>query len=317
GLQELGWTDGRSVRVDPRGRPGAPERNGKYAAELVALAPAVILATGLPSVEPLMRVTRTVPIVFVQMTDPVGAGVVESLARPGGNVTGFTNLEFGMGGKWLELLKEIAPGVRRVGILRDTNASGIGLLAAIQGVAPTFQIGLNPLGARTLSEAERAVMAFARGPDGALIVLPSGLTLVHRDSIVALVARHRLPTVYGLRPFVTSGGLISYGADTIEPYRGAAGYVDRILKGEKPADLPVQADQVRAGNQPQNCQSARARNAPNRARPRRRGDRMRTRREFITLLGSAAAWPLAARAEQRERVRRILQLDLKRLNLAL
>ena len=241
GLQELGWTDGRNVRIDYRWSAGDPERNARYAAELVALAPAVILATGLPSVEPLMRVTRTVPIVFVQMTDPVGAGVVESLARPGGNVTGFTNLEFGMGGKWLELLKEIAPGVRRVGILRDTNASGIGLLAAIQGVAPTFQIGLNPLGARTLSEIERAVMAFARGPDGALIVLPSGLTLVHRDSIIALVARHRLPTVYGLRPFVTSGGLISYGADTIEPYRGAAGYVDRILKGEKSADLPVQA----------------------------------------------------------------------------
>ena len=241
GLQELGWTDGRNVRLEYRWGAGDADRNARYAAELVALAPAVILATGSPTVEPLIRATRTVPIVFVQMTDPVGAGVVESLARPGGNATGFTNAEYGMSGKWLELLKEIAPGVRRAGVLRDTNVTGIGMLAAIQAVAPSLGVELSPLGAHTVGEIERTVAAFARGSNGALIVTPSGLAIVHRDLIITLAARHRLPAIYGLRAFVTAGGLISYGADAIEPYRGAAGYVDRILKGEKPADLPVQA----------------------------------------------------------------------------
>jgi putative ABC transport system substrate-binding protein len=241
GLQELGWTDGRNVRIDYRWGAGDRERNAKYAAELVALAPAVILATGSPTVEPLMRTTRTVPIVFVQMTDPVGAGVVESLARPGGNATGFTNAEYGQSVKWLELVKEIAPGVRRAAVLRDTNVSGIGMFAAIQAVAPSLGVELSPLAARTVGEIERTVTAFARSSNGALIVTPSGLAILHRDLIIALAARHRLPAVYGLRPFVTAGGLVSYGANTIEPYRGAAGYVDRILKGEKPADLPVQA----------------------------------------------------------------------------
>jgi putative ABC transport system substrate-binding protein len=241
GLQALGWTDGRNVRIDYRWGAGDPERNEKYAAELIALDPAVILATGLPSVEPLVRATRTVPIVFAQVPDPVGAGVVESLARPGGNATGFTNLEYGQSAKWLELLKDIAPGVRRAGFLRDTNATGMALLGALQSVAPSFGVELTPLNARTVDEIERAITAFARGSNGGLIVMPTGLAIGHRDLIIALAARHRLPAVYPLRPFVTTGGLISYGPDSIEPYRGAAGYVDRILKGEKPADLPVQA----------------------------------------------------------------------------
>jgi putative ABC transport system substrate-binding protein len=167
--------------------------------------------------------------------------VVESLARPGGNATGFTNAEYGLSGKWLELVKEIAPGVRRAAVLRDTNVTGIGMFAAIQAVAPSLGVELSPVGARTVGEIERTVTAFARSSNGALIVTRSGLAILHRDLIIALAARHRLPTVYGLRPFVTAGGLVSYGANTIEPYRGAAGYVDRILKGEKPADLPVQA----------------------------------------------------------------------------
>ena len=240
GLQELGWTDGRNVRIDYRWSAGDPEGNAKYAAELIALAPAVILATGLPTVEPLMRATRTVPIVFVQVPDPVGAGVVESLARPGGNATGFTNLEYGLSAKWLELLKEIAPGVRRAGFLRDTTATGMALLGALQSVASFFRVELTPLNARSVGEIEGAITAFARGSNGGLIVMPTGLAIGHRDLVIALAARHRLPAVYALRPFVTTGGLISYGPDSIEPYRGAASYVDRILKGEKPADLPVQ-----------------------------------------------------------------------------
>jgi putative ABC transport system substrate-binding protein len=239
-LQELGWTDGRNVRIDYRWGAGDRERNAKYAAELVALAPAVILATGSPTVEPLMRTTRTVPIVFVQVTDPVGAGVVETLARPGGNATGFTNAEYGMSGKWLELLKEIVPGVKRVAVLRDTNVTGVAMLAAIQAVAPSLGVELSPSGAGSLGDIERAVTAFARGANGALIVTPSGPAIVNRDAIIGLAARHRLPAVYGLRAFVTAGGLISYGADAIEPYRGAAGYVNRILRGENPAELPVQ-----------------------------------------------------------------------------
>jgi putative tryptophan/tyrosine transport system substrate-binding protein len=245
GLQERGWTDGRNVRIDYRWGAGDRERNAKYAAELVALAPAVILATGGPTVEPLMRATRTVPIVFVQVVDPVGAGVVETLAKPGGNATGFTSAEYGMSGKWLELLKELLqellPGVKRVAVLRDTNVTGVAMLAALQAVAPSLGVELTPVGANTIGEIERAVTSLVRGANGALIVTPTGPSILHRDVIIALAARHRLPAVYGLRAFVTSGGLISYGADSVEPYRGAAGYVDRILRGENPADLPVQA----------------------------------------------------------------------------
>jgi putative ABC transport system substrate-binding protein len=242
GLQELRWTIGRNVRIDYRWAAGDAERGRKYAAELVALAPDVILAAGGAVVAPLLQASRTVPIVFAQTPDPVGAGFVASLARPGGNATGFTIFEFGMGGKWLELLKEIAPRVTRAAVLRDAAlAAGTGQLGAIQSVAPSFGVELSPIDVRDAGEIERAVTAFARSPNDGLLVTGSALATVHRDLIVALAARHRLPAVYTLRLFVAGGGLISYGPDSIDPYRQAAGYVDRILKGEKPADLPVQA----------------------------------------------------------------------------
>jgi putative ABC transport system substrate-binding protein len=242
GLQEAGWAVGQNVRIDLRWGAGDPDRFRKQAAELVALTPDVVLASSLPVVGPLLQATRTVPIVFVQVVDPVGAGLVASLAQPGGNATGFTNSEFGIAAKWVELLKEIAPGVTRVAVLRDAaSSSGIGQFGAIQSVAPSFGMELTPVGVSDAGEIERAVTAFARASNGGLIVTPVTLSIVHRDLIITLAARHRLPAVYGLRPFVTSGGLISYASDTISPYRRAASYVDRILKGEKPANLPVQS----------------------------------------------------------------------------
>ncbi len=242
GLQQLGWTDGRNVRIDTRWGAGDADRSRGYAAELVALAPDVILASGTSTMGPLLRATRTVPIVFTQVTDPVGAGFVDSLARPGGNATGFTLSEYGISGKWLELLKEIAPRVTRAAVLRDPDmAAGSGQLGAIQSVAPSFGVELSPVNVRDAPEIERAVAAFARGSNGGLIVSASGLAIVHRNLIITLAARYRLPAVYFARYFVTGGGLISYGSDNIDPHRRAAGYVDRILKGEKPADLPVQA----------------------------------------------------------------------------
>jgi len=242
GLQEWGWTTGRNVQIDYRWAAGDVDRFRKYAGELVALAPDVILATGTPVTAALLQATRSVPIVFAQVVDPVANGFVESLARPGGNATGFTIFEYGLGGKWLELLKEIAPHVTRAAVLRDPAIpSGIGQLAAIQGVAPAMGVELRPVGVSDASEIERAVTAFAREPNGGLIVLAAPLSILHRELIITLAARHRLPSVYALRFFVTSGGLICYGPDSIEPYRFAAGYVDRILKGEKPAELPVQA----------------------------------------------------------------------------
>ncbi|MGB8895475.1 MAG: ABC transporter substrate-binding protein, partial [Pseudolabrys sp.] len=242
GLQLLGWTVGRNVQIDYRWGAGDRDRNRKYVAELVALAPDVILATGNPTLEPLQQATRTVPIVFVQITDPVGAGFVDSLARPGGNATGFAIMEYGASGKWLELLKEIVPNVKRVAVLRDSaTTAGIGQFAGIQSVAQSFGVELRPVDVRDPAEIERAIDAFARDPNGGMIVTPSGLAIVHRKLIIALAARYRLPAIYGQRFFVTEGGLISYGHDTIDPYRRAASYVDRILKGEKPADLPVQA----------------------------------------------------------------------------
>jgi putative ABC transport system substrate-binding protein len=242
GLQQSGWTIGRNVQIDTRWAAGDAERFRRYAAELVALAPDVILAVGAAAVGPLQQATRTVPIVFVNTSDPVGAGFVESLARPGGNATGFLLYEYGTSGKWLELLKEIAPRVTRVAVLRDSAlAAGIGQLGAIQAVAPSFGVELRPVDVRDAPETERAVAAFARASDGGLIVTGSTLALVHRDLIVTLAARHKLPAVYFQRVFVTSGGLISYAPDQIDQFRRAGGYVDRILKGAKPADLPVQA----------------------------------------------------------------------------
>ena len=243
GLQALGWTVGGNVRIDYRWGANNTDLFHRYAVELVALAPDVILATAGSIVGALQQVSRTVPIVFVTTIDPVGGGWVESLARPGGNATGFTAYEFSIGGKWLELLKEIAPRVTRVAVIRDPSVpAGSGGFAAIQTVAPSFGVELTPVGVHDADEIEHGITAFARGSNGGLITVgpPSSLAL-HRDLIVTLAARHRLPAVYSVRFFVTAGGLISYGPDPIDQYRRAAQYVDRILKGEKPADLPVQA----------------------------------------------------------------------------
>jgi putative tryptophan/tyrosine transport system substrate-binding protein len=240
-LQALGWTNDRNVRIDYRWAAGDADRVQKYAAELLALKPDAILTSGSITVAPLLRATRTVPIVFVQVVDPVGGGLVESLARPGGNATGFTQFDYNLSGKWLELLKEIAPRVTRVAVIRDpTRGPGIGQYAVIQSVAPSLGIELRPINALETAEIERAVAAFAGSSNGGLIVT-SGGTGFHRDLIVPLAARHRLPAIYPFRYYVTDGGLVSYGPDTIDQFRRAASYIDRILKGEKPADLPVQA----------------------------------------------------------------------------
>ena len=242
GLRQLGWTVGHNVQIDYRWSAGNEDATRKYAAELVALAPDVIFASGSAAVAPLRRATRTVPIVFAIVPDPVGAGFVESLARPGGNITGFTGYEYGIGAKWVELLKQIAPNVTRAAILRDPAiTAGIGLWGAIQSASPSVAIEVSPVNLDDAGEIERALQAFARSPNRGLIVTGSALAVVHRDLIIALAARHRLPTVYYDRYFVAAGGLISYGSDNVEQYRLAASYVDRILKGEKPADLPVQA----------------------------------------------------------------------------
>ena len=241
-LQQLGWTDGRNVRIDIRWAGGNADDSRKYAAELVALAPDVILAVGGSVVGTLLQATRTVPIVFTLTPDPVGAGFVASLARPGGNATGFTSFEYGMSGKWLELPKEIAPRVTSAALLRDpATPQGTGQFGAIQSVAPSLGLEVNPVDVRDAGEIERAVAAFARRSNGGLIVTGSSSAFVHRDLIITLAARYKLPAVYFIREFVTSGGLISYGPDPIDPVRRAASYVDRILKGEKPADMPVQA----------------------------------------------------------------------------
>ena len=242
GLLQLGWTEGRNVRIDTRWGVRNTDDTRQYAAELVALAPNVILATGSAAVAALQQATRIVPIVFVQNVDPVGSGLVESLARPGGNATGFTLFEYGLSGKWLELLKEIEPRVTRAAVLRDTSIpGGTGQLGAIQSVAQSSGVELRPIGVSDVGEIERAIAAFARSPNGGLIVTASVVANVHRDLLIKLAARHRLPAVYSDRVFVTGGGLVSYGPDRVDQYRRAAAYVDRILKGEKPADLPVQA----------------------------------------------------------------------------
>jgi putative ABC transport system substrate-binding protein len=239
-LQQLGWSDGHNVRIDYRFAAANPENYRRYAAELAALAD-VILATG-GSLEYMLQATRTVPIVFALAADPVGSGQVESLSRPGGNATGFLLFEYDLSAKWLELLKEIAPGVTRAVVLRDPTAiTGIGQFAVIQSVARSVGVEVSPLNLRDASETERAVAAFARSSNGGLIVAGSALANVQRNLIIELAARHRLPAIYYERLYVASGGLISYGPDLVDQYRRAAGYVDRILKGEKPADMPVEA----------------------------------------------------------------------------
>jgi ABC-type uncharacterized transport system substrate-binding protein len=242
GLALLGWSVGGNVQLETRWAGGNSEDIRRHATELVALAPDVILAHGASTAGPLLQATRTVPIIFAVVADPVGAGLVDSLARPGGNATGFTNMEYGMSGKWLELLKQIAPDVTRVTVFRDTTTpTGLAMFGAIQAAASSLRVEVIPANMRNAGEIERAVTEFARSPNGGLILTASGLAFLHRDLIIALAAQHKLPAVYFERVFAKAGGLASYGADFFDLYRRAAGYVDRILKGEKPADLPVQA----------------------------------------------------------------------------
>jgi putative ABC transport system substrate-binding protein len=242
GLQELGWNVGRNAQIDIRWSGGNADDSRKHASELVALAPDVVLSSGTTSVAALQQATRTVPIVFTVVADPVGAGFVNSLARPGGNATGFISLEYGLSAKWLELLKEIAPQVKRVAVIRDpTITAGIGQFAAIQTAAPSFGVEVGPINVRDVVEIERAVVDFARLPNSGLIVTGSPLTAVHRELIATLAARHKLPAVYPTRFFIATGGLACYGPDLVDQHRRAAAYVDRILKGEKSSDLPVQA----------------------------------------------------------------------------
>src|SRR5215831_5679326 len=242
GLQQSGWSIGRNVQIDTRWATAKADEIRRHAAELAALAPDVIVAHGASTVGATLQATQTVPVVFPTVGDPVAAGFVDSLARPGGNATGFMSFEYNLGGKWLELVKEIAPAVMRAAVFRDPAIpTGTGVFGAIQSVAPLLGIEAIPLNVRDADQIKRALSAFARPGNGGLIVTPSSLSFLHRDLIIALAAQYKLPALYFLRPFVTAGGLISYGPDEIEQYRQAAGYVDRILKGEKPADLPVQA----------------------------------------------------------------------------
>ena len=242
GLQQLGWTVGRNLRIDYGWSVGDAERIRKSVADIVALSPDIILAAGGRNMTVLQQANRTIPVVFVTISDPVSGGFVESMSHPGGNATGFSILEWSMTGKWLELLKQLVPQMTRVAVLRDpNNPGGTGQLGAIQGVAPTLGVAVTPVGIRDAVEIERGLMDFARSPNGGLIVTSSILTEVHRDLIIALAGRHRLPAIYSARYLVVAGGLLSYGPDLVDQYRLAAGYVDRILKGEKPADLPVQA----------------------------------------------------------------------------
>jgi ABC-type uncharacterized transport system substrate-binding protein len=242
GLQQLGWVDGRNVRIETRWSGGKSDDARKYAAELIALKPEVILASGGAIVGPLLQVTRIVPIVFTQTPDPVAAGFVASLARPGGNATGFTQVEYGMAAKWLELLKEIAPSVTRAAILRDPAVpEGIGQFTVIQSAAPSLKVVVSPIDIRNAGEIERALTEFARSDNGGLILTSSALANVQRDLIISLAAKFRLPAVYSFRFFASAGGLAAYGSDSIDPHRRAASYIDRILKGENPADMPVQA----------------------------------------------------------------------------
>ena len=242
GMQVAGWEVGRNLRIETRWSGGDPARLRKYAADLVALNPDVIMAGSGPTLPTMLRETRTVPIVFAQSIDPIGSGSVRSLAQPGGNATGFLQFEYDLSGKWLELLKEIAPQVKRVGVLRESDTTGsAGQWAVIQAFSRAAGVELSPINVRNTAEIERGTTEFAGAPNGGLIVVVTSAALIHREPIIAVAARHRLPAVYPYRSFVTAGGLISYGPDLVGQYRRAAGYVDRILKGEKAADLPVQA----------------------------------------------------------------------------
>jgi ABC-type uncharacterized transport system substrate-binding protein len=241
-LRELGWTEGQNIQIDYRWGAGNADVTRKYAAELVALAPDVTLGIASQAVSALQQASRTIPVIFVLVPDPIGAGFVDSLARPGGNATGFTTFDYGFGGKWLELLKEIAPGVKRVAVIRDpTNPAGSGQWGAIQSMASSVGVELSSINSRATDEIERAIATFARQPNGGLIMTGSTTAAARRDALIALITRQKLPAVYPYRYYAESGGLASYGPDTIDQYRRAASYVDRVLKGEKPADLPVQA----------------------------------------------------------------------------
>lgn len=241
-LQQSGWTIGRNVRIDYRLSEGNADSIRKNVTELIALAPDVIVVSGSASAEPLLQATRTLPVVFINFPDPVGAGLIDSMSRPGGNATGFTNFEYSLSAKWLALLKEIAPQVTRVAVLRDaTIAAGTGQWGAIQTAAPSLGVELIPVNMRGAAEIERSIVAFAGTPNGGMVVTQSGLALAQRALIVTLAARHKLPAVYFNRGWASRDGLVSYGADANEQFRGAANYVDRILRGAKPADLPVQA----------------------------------------------------------------------------
>ena len=242
GLQEAGWAVGRNVNIDVRWAAGEADRYRRYAMEIVALTPDVILTSAPPSIRAMQQATRTVPIVFVLVPDAVGTGIVDSLSRPGGNTTGFTSTELGMPVKWLELLKEIAPKMTRAAVLRDVaDATAIGQFGAVKGAAPSFGVEISAIGVRNAAEIERGITAFAREPNGGLIVLPVPTTVIHRNLIIKLAGQHRLPAVDNSRYWIAEGGLVSYGPDVLDQYRRTAGYVDRILNGTKPADLPVQA----------------------------------------------------------------------------
>jgi putative tryptophan/tyrosine transport system substrate-binding protein len=242
GLQQAGWVEGRNVQIDYRFPRGNPDASRRYIAELVSLAPDVIVVSGTASMGPVLQAARTLPIVFVNVADPVGAGFVESLAQPGGNVTGFMQFEYSLSGKWVELLKEISPGIKRAAVLRDpTITSGIGQFAVIQAVAPSAGMEVIPVNVRESAEIEQRLSAFARFPNGGVIATASARAVVHRDLLVTLAARYRLPTIYHRRIFPAVGGLMSYGPNLIEQFRQGGGYAGRILNGERPADLPVQA----------------------------------------------------------------------------
>jgi len=241
-LERLGWTEGHNIRIDYRSAAGSAADGRKYAAELVALKPDVILATGTVNLDYLLQETRKIPIIFTIVADPVGSGLVESMSEPGGNATGFMTFEYSLAGKWLELLKQLVPGLRRAAVLRDSALPhGTGQFAVIQSVAPLVGVDVRPINARDPTEIEQAIGKFARSSDGGLIVTASPSSVVHRDLVITLAARHRLPAVWFERFFVAAGGFVSYGPNLVEQFRHAAGYVDRILKGARPADLPVQA----------------------------------------------------------------------------